>query len=135
MRLGTLFALFAVAFAGCGSKPDEGPTRYQVSGQVTFDGKPVPTGTITFVTTSGPSGSAQITDGKYDTRTGKGVVGGPHQVMIEGFDGKGTELGAVGNPIFNPYRIEADLPQEDTTKDFVVPASASKDMVISNDPA
>jgi hypothetical protein len=63
MRLGTLFALFAVAFAGCGSNPDEGPTRYQVSGQVTFDGKPVPTGSITFVTPSGPSGSAQITDG------------------------------------------------------------------------
>ncbi len=134
MRMGSCFVLLALVFAGCGSA-ETGPKRYQVAGKVSFDGKPIPAGTIYFETQNGPAGSAQITNGEYDTRKGAGVIGGKHQVLIQGFDGTGTSPGEMGKPIFNAYREDVDLPQEDTTKDFNVPASAAKGLVVSDDPA
>jgi len=83
--------LIAVAITGCGSATD-GPKRFDVSGNVTFDGKPVEYGSIIFTpdTTkqnSGPQGMAKIRDGKYDTSNeGRGVVGGPHHVIITGMN-------------------------------------------------
>lgn len=134
MRLGFLMVGLGLFLAGCGSA-EEGPPRYQVSGKVTFDGKPVPMGTIYFETANGPAGSAVITDGSYDTRDGKGVVGGKHQVVIQGYDGKGQGEGEMGQPIFKPHRISVDFPNEDTTQDFDVPASAAEGLILSNDPA
>jgi hypothetical protein len=134
MRTGTLLTLLTVLLAGCGSS-ESGPKRFHVTGQVNFDGKPVPMGTIYFETTTGPAGSAQITNGQFDTHTGKGVIGGKHQVLIQGYDGKAANPGEMGQPIFNPYRIEADLPQGDSTQTFEVPASAAKGLVITKDPA
>lgn len=117
-----------LAVVGCGGGSDV--TRYDVSGTVTFDGAPVPAGTITFLPASGntgPGGSATIKDGKYDTAAGgKGPTGGPHTVVITGFDGKsdpGNEL-PYGKPLFTEYKTEADLPKQKATQDFNVPASA-----------
>lgn len=134
MRVLALLATGLVLSAGCGTK-ESGPTRYQVSGTVTFDGKPVPAGTIYLEPSSGPAGFAQIVDGKYDTRSGKGHSGGAHNVLIEGFDGRATNPGEMGKPIFKPYRVEADLPKSDSTQNFDIPASAAEGLIISNDPA
>jgi hypothetical protein len=120
--------------AGCGGT-ESGPSRYRLSGTVTFDGQPVPAGTIYLEPASGPAGSARIIDGKYDTNDGKGIVGGPHTVMIEGFDGRGANPGEPGTPLFKPFRAKEDLPAESSTKDFAIPASAAKGLVISKDPA
>lgn len=102
-----------------------------MAGAVTFDGQPVPVGTITFVPTSGntgPGGSAAIQAGRYDTATGgKGPTGGPHVAIITGFDGKtvgGIEQVLEGSPLFIDYREEVDLPREKTVRDFEVPGSA-----------
>lgn len=120
----------SMAVVGVGCRPT-GPARYDVSGTVTYDGQPVPVGTITFVPANGnagPGGSTGIEAGRFDTAsTGKGPTGGPHVAMITGFDGKtigGIEKVQEGSPLFIDYREDVDLPKEATIRDFNVPASA-----------
>ncbi len=111
---------------GCGGSG--GPTRYTVEGKVTFGGKPVPAGEITFEPdpakgNKGPAGYGIIDDGRYATSPGKGVVGGPHVVRITGNDGKASGESPYGRSLFESYRVEVDLPKQDTSQDFDVPAS------------
>lgn len=110
------FVLFAAAFiavSGCG-----GPKSVEVSGNVTFDGKPLPSGRIYFNPDytkgpDGPQGYAEIKDGKFDTRNGgKGAFGGPTIVVIKAL------------PHFKEYQEAIDLPNEPTKRNFDVPASA-----------
>ena len=59
----------AIVCAGCG---DDGAARYDMTGAVTFDGKPVPKGYVRFAPdkdagASGPGASATILDGVYKT--------------------------------------------------------------------
>lgn len=120
-RLAAIAALLLCAgLAGCGGRGDE-TRRFDLSGAVTFDGRPVPAGTILFEPDSsqgnkGPAGFAKIADGRFNTAaSGKGTIGGPHVVRITGSD-KAT--------LFSDYVTQADLPKEKSTKDFEVPASA-----------
>ena len=111
--------------AGCGS--DGGPTRYDLSGKVTYNGQPVRAGYILFSPdTSGPGAQAGIKDGRYQTPAGQGTIGGPHVVTISGFDGVAFEDGPVKNPmgkrLFTSCQVKADLPKEAGTHDFSVPA-------------
>jgi hypothetical protein len=122
---GLAWFTIALTVAGCAAR---GPQRWDLSGQVTYNGKPLPAGVILFdpdVTrgNDGPGGFANVKDGTYDTRKeGRGVIGGPHLVRIQGFDGKpGAEL-PLGNVIFAEYTIAADLPRQAGTFDFDVPA-------------
>lgn len=116
--------------SGCGGGGTDGPARYGLSGTVTYDGKPVPFGQMIFspdtaAGNSGPQGFAEIRDGKYQTAEGKGTVGGPHVVQITGF-GSDPATGSEDNPVpplFSEYQTKADLPKEDATMDFEVPAS------------
>lgn len=109
---------------------EQGPQRYDISGTVTYKGQPIPAGTVQFVPDSaqgnrGPSGQATIVDGKYDTSTnGLGVVGGPHIVNIQAFDGKALpDLDLPnGKPIFYSYEERVELPKEESlTRDIDVP--------------
>jgi len=125
-----LLAAAMVSAVGCGG--DAGPTRYDLSGSVTFDGKPIPAGNIIFEPdsskdNSGPQGVAEIRDGKYDTSTtGKAPVGGPHIVRISGFDRFSEDETNPAQPLFGEYEMKADLPLESGTMDFEVPADAPK---------
>lgn len=110
--------------AGCGS----GERLYHLSGAITYQGRPVPAGTIVFEPdatkgNTGASGYAKIKDGRYDTKAPecKGTVGGPHLVRILGLDGIARGELLNGMPMFPEYSTMADLPQEDSTKDFEVP--------------
>lgn len=117
-----------VTSGGCGSS-DKGPPRYTVSGTVSFEGKPVPKGFITFLPDTskgnkGPGGGAEIKAGSYRTATGKGVVGGPYIVKIVGYDGiatsaEGEEL-PDGQSLFTPYQTAVEFPLEATKQDFQV---------------
>ncbi|MFI4876367.1 MAG: hypothetical protein ACIALR_13540 [Blastopirellula sp. JB062] len=113
-----------IVIAGCGNV-DSGV--YHVSGEVTFEGRPVPAGTVLFQPdasqgASGPAGLAIIRDGKYDTADagGKGIVGGPQRVRITGLDGKPADMAPNGVPIFRDYSTTVKLPSADTTHDFAI---------------
>ncbi len=123
-----LYFAIAITFmtAGCGGD-DKGVKRYNVSGTVTFEGKPVPFGTIMFSPDSakgnkGPQGIATIVDGKYDTANGRGIVGGPHQIAITGANekGSGDENAPPVKSLFPEFKTEFNFPEEESTKDFVV---------------
>jgi len=125
---GFTFVVSVVLLAGCGG--GDSVTRFHVSGSVNYEGKPVPAGTITFTPAKGnegPQGYAKITEGKYDTHSGKGTVGGPMAVHIDGFDGVASDKMPLGKQIF-AYDTKADLPKADGTKDFDVKAKDAKDM-------
>lgn len=113
-----------VAFAGCG--PGE-PKYYNVSGTVTFGGKPIPKGTMTFEPDpvkngKGRLGYADLMDGKFDTKVGgKGVLGGPYIIRVLGFDGKAAYEAPYGTGLFPEYTLSKDLPKEDSTLTVEVP--------------
>lgn len=111
-----------VVLTGCG-----GEKIYNLSGTITYQGKPVPAGHIVFEpdATAGNKGQAafaKIKDGHYDTRIldGRGTIGGPHLVLIHGRDGipRGELLN--GLPLFRDYSTKVDLPKADGKQDFEV---------------
>ncbi len=122
-------AAFCLWAGGCGGSGDT-TKRFDLSGTVTFDGKPVASGTILLEPDAGkgnrgPAGFAKIVDGKFDTALGgKGTVGGPHVARISGFDGKSADGRSDGAPLFSDYTASVDLPKQKATQEFQVPASA-----------
>jgi len=120
-----LMLVLICCLAGCGQK---GPRRYDVQGTVTLDGKPVPAGEVQFEPDAqqgnrGPQSRAKIQDGKYRTPGGKGPVAGPAVVRIRCFDGVTHPESPMGTRIGRPYETKIELPDEDSTQDFDVPAS------------
>ena len=78
--------------AGCGGAG--GLDTAQVSGTVTFDGKPLAQGTVSFTPEKGRGATGQIaSDGSYTLTTykkGDGAVVGRHQVAIVAIDRQGA---------------------------------------------
>jgi len=128
-----LVAFALLACAGCG-----GDLGYDISGKVTFDGKPIPQGKIYFSpdgakNNKGGTGYADIKDGSYNTASpgGKKHVGGPMQIMIEGSDPSQKIEDPVNGEmtiksLFPGYQTSADLDKKKSTKDFDVPATAAE---------
>ena len=121
-----VLAASVLGWAGCGN---QGVPRYNLSGTVTFQGKPVPAGRIIFEPdvrkgNDGPQGYSDIKDGKYGTdRFGKGAVAGPLIVTIIGTTGENaSEANMLGQPLFPRYKTTIDLPKEAIEYDFEVPA-------------
>jgi len=120
-------AVALVAIIGCGPGT-KGPVRYGVEGMVTFRGDPVPTGRIVFepdpaAGNRGPVGMADIEAGRYATDRRFGAVGGPHLVVIEGFESPGPQgLRPDESPrqLFREYRTKVDLPRHASTQNFEV---------------
>jgi len=120
-----VWSLLCLAVVGC----DADPTGiYHVSGEVTFNGQPVPAGTILFQPdksqgASGQAGLAIIRDGRFNTASegGRGTTGGAQRVRIIGLDGKPVEMGPDGVPMFPDYTVVVSLPQADSTHDFDIP--------------
>lgn len=116
-RFGAL--AFLVLIAGCGGA---GSTAKHVAGTATFDGKPIAYGQIEFIPDgdkkhTGPAGSAEIVDGKFDTKAGgQGIHFGPHQVRITAYEGRppatgADETAAVDSPppLFVGYSMAMDI--------------------------
>jgi hypothetical protein len=126
MRIRTgLAGLACLAFlTSCG--PGE-PVYFDISGTVTYQGKPVPMGTIYFEPDSskgvkGQMGSADIRAGQYDTKgKGRGVLGGAYVIRLGGFDGKVAYEAPYGAALFPEYSMSKELPKEHQTLDIEVP--------------
>lgn len=119
VKLGVVACLVIVGVLGCGPKEEK---LFRVSGTVTYGGKPVPKGRISFdPTTEGPMGFASIEDGKYDTQQVGGVRGGKYNIRVNGFNGiPGPDL-PFGQAIFSEYTGSTELPAEDSTFDLDIP--------------
>lgn len=123
--------VLVLGLVGCGSGASDGPTRYAVSGKVTYAGEPVPAGEITFEPDAskgngGPAASTTIEDGAYSLPAASGAVGGAMTVRIIGYDGKPpegpeAEMNPNGMSLFPPYETTVDLPESSATQDFEVP--------------
>ena len=124
--------LAAIILAGCGQRE---PTRYELQGSVSWQGKPVPRGYVVFSPdakkgSSGPGTQAEIVDGRYKTPPGRGVVGGPHVITATGFDGVSYTDGPVTNPngklLFSEEKLELDLPLAPGEQNLAFPAPGEK---------
>ncbi len=107
---------------GCGNS---GPSRFQLSGCVQYEGKPVPFGEISFQPDAsqgnqGPGSTARIEDGRYVTQAGQGVQGGPYVVRILHIPRENERAGTIEPLWFSPFETKVDLPAEEGTRDFEV---------------
>ncbi|MEX1042636.1 MAG: hypothetical protein WDZ51_18525 [Pirellulaceae bacterium] len=131
--IASLLCLAAIAMCvGCGGVDGNG--RNRVSGTVTLDGQPIPNGMISFEPdfnkgNTGPQGIAPIHEGRFDTNSpgGRGIIGGPHRVRIEGYRGEApdpqlADPSVPGNIqiLIKNYETEIDLPAGETTHDFAI---------------
>lgn len=129
-----LLAIVVIAVCpviGC----DRGPETYTLSGKATYQGKPIPAGTIYLEPDpaqggTGPQALAIIENGQYRTVAGKGVGWGPYLIKVVGYDGKpatqsGEEL-PDGKPLFIPYETTVNLPRESSTQDIEVQEQTSR---------
>ena len=83
MRIGCLLLLNLVVLFGCGGQT--GPERVVLTGTVTYQGEPIPKGSIRFIPTGetkGPNSGSNIQDGTYEAKARGGVVLGTHRVEI-----------------------------------------------------
>ncbi|QDU07683.1 hypothetical protein [Gimesia aquarii] len=122
------FLIFLCALIGCGGS-NSGLTKYDYSGTVTFNGKPIPIGYISFEPDSlpGPGSMAKIIEGRYETPAGKGLLGGPYKILISGFEGSSNpEALGDGAPIFVDYHLIMTLPEKSTTQNFEITSADIK---------
>lgn len=134
-------SLWLLALVGCG-----GDVGYNLSGKVTFDGKPIPEGMIYFSPDSskgnkGLTGYAKIKGGMYNTASegGTKLLDGPLVVRIDGFDPSSKGTAAPGDTsgevtvksLFPTYQTTTELTKGTATLDFNVPAEAANRKVSS----
>jgi hypothetical protein len=123
-----VLAVIAIATSGCGKT---GPQRFEVTGTVTYDGEPLPRGTIRFEPDAskgnrGPVGIAAIEAGRYSTAEegARGVLQGPLVVWITGLP-EANPNAEFQKPLFTDYRAEIELPpghRGPARFDFDIPA-------------
>ncbi|QDU64150.1 hypothetical protein Pan216_50390 [Planctomycetes bacterium Pan216] len=121
-RRGALAIVLGLLTLGCGPTSSG---RHTVSGTVTYDTKPLPKGRVMFEPDAGagnrgPSGSAEIVDGKFTTSRNMGVIGGPYIVRIYG---PPVESGSMNHVDFPPFETKHDFPDKDTEVSFDIPAA------------
>lgn len=117
----------ALVLTGCGGGE---PPLSQVSGTVTFKGKPIPAGNVMFTPDVSVAGGQvrmfMVTDGVFDSSKdpSPGLKAGHYDVTIMGYDGKRIPNYFQGKQIFNSYTQEMTVKQGSSTVDFTVPDSA-----------
>jgi hypothetical protein len=91
----------AAPLSGCGE--GDGLPRVEVSGTVTFDGKPLPVGLIQFHPEASlqgvaVSGGAVIEGGRYQISREQGLTPGTYKVVILSHNNSDTAGGLPGEP-------------------------------------
>ena len=124
--------LTCLALVGCHGEREL--PRFDLSGAVAYDGRPVPAGYIEFAPdvsqgNDGPGSSAEIRDGRYATLPERGTIGGPHVVTLRGFSSMPATPGASAAPSPSPAathplfttKVTVDLPRKAGVHDFEIP--------------
>lgn len=125
----TLLLIVGCLAAALGCSRQE-PGRCDLHGTITFNGKPIPAGSIVFEPDAsrgnhGASGFAVIKGGRYDTRqAGKRIPAGPVTLWVSGFDGTPGSDSGLGKPLFPTYTMKRDVSPQMPTLDVDVPAPA-----------
>jgi hypothetical protein len=95
-----LLGVAVVSLTGCGNNKKK---TNIVRGKVTFNGKEVPNGTITFFPENGPTASGEIQpDGSYTLttfKTGDGAIEGAYKVVIVAMQDQSNRLPEDRNPL------------------------------------
>ena len=108
------FACLWIVISGCGRAEYEGDQRFPLSGKVTFDGKPVEWGSISFIPLSGEEQRASggvIKDGVYSVPEAKGANAGKYRVEIHSGKLTGKKLKAQDSEDLYDERVE-ELPDK-----------------------
>lgn len=118
-RFGLLLA--AACSVGCGF----GDSRVDLHGKATYDGQPVPGGRILFTPdksegNQGTATVADIVDGQYRTRPGKGAAPGAYEVTIYGTDST-TATETHDNSLFPPFQTTLLVSVKGESHDFDIP--------------
>jgi hypothetical protein len=123
-------AIAAVVVAGCGGNDKKTAV---VRGTVTYNGKAVPNGTISFIPADGRSATGEIEpDGSYTLTTyrkGDGAILGQHKVVIVAMEKTSNRLPEARNPLppsIIPLKytslatsdLRADVKDQENTIDF-----------------
>jgi hypothetical protein len=125
-------AALALPLLGCGPT---GPPRYQVEGEVSFNGSPIPKGFIFFTgdvtkQNDAPQTVVRIDAGKFSSSSEKGVVGGPYVVQVKGYDGvQQTGVDMIvpeGLLLFPEVQTKIDLPAHDARLHLKVTGTANE---------
>ncbi len=116
---------------GCGG-PKE-PSRYSLSGKVTYRGAPVAQGVILLAPdrlkgNDGPPVSILIVDGQYKSLPGGGPTGGDYLVTVTSavLRRDVPHFKPPPEPPFPSFRVHVVLPKQDSTHDFDVPEAEQK---------
>lgn|GEM_PF-657935 len=136
LMLAALLSLTVTVF-GCNSSNGSGKGPYPLSGQATYQGKPIEIGLIHFEPdaangATGPTLTAEIINGKYSSPQGKGTMGGAQLVQIEAYEISSSAVVDSPDskkPMFPAYRTTATLPYQQAIQDFDVPAIEKKKII------
>lgn len=119
-----LLAVVSLFSLGCS---EGGVPRFDLSGDASFNGAPIPSGKITFQPDRsqgniGPSATAIIKHGKYETQPGQGAVAGPQDVLIYAYDGSPpSEPLPFGKPLAQPFSTSVEVSADATEHSFDIP--------------
>jgi hypothetical protein len=101
---------------------------FDVSGTVTFEGKPVPIGLVIIEPDAekgkrGTQTQGLIKDGHFRTLPGHGAISGPVLITVNANDGVPTPMAAKGKLLFRTFQYRTELPAASSTLDIEVPAA------------
>lgn len=127
-----VFMLGLFLLVGCG--PGK-PALTEISGTVTFKGKPIPAGDVSFTPDASIAGGQlrmyMVKEGKFNSEDTpeNGLLPGKYKVRINGYDGVQIPMYFSGKQIFNAIEQTMDIePGGKITKDFVVPDTAGQNV-------
>jgi len=93
--------------SGCSSQSYEGPKRFEMSGTVTFDGKPITEGTISLIPAGGRGSrrvAATIENGAYSIPEESGPNLGKYSVEICAYEPVGPPGAAINEDMSVPTK-------------------------------
>jgi hypothetical protein len=122
--------LLAMLLSGCGG---EGFPRHQVSGKVTYEGKPVEYGTMIFepdlsIGKIAPTCYARIENGAFKTDPAESPTTGAYKVRVMGFDKSKMKTNTSPEeiidtpPLFPEHVLQVEIPPPEGKLDIEVPS-------------